>query len=53
MSCPGSLAHSFDWAGLLVGMGDGSVHQVGIAISATTWNATLQPNDGIPLGSDW
>jgi prepilin-type N-terminal cleavage/methylation domain-containing protein len=50
---PGSLAHSFGSAGLQVGMGDGSVHQVGTGISAATWNAALQPNDNIPLGSDW
>ena len=40
-------------AGLQVGMGDGSVHQVSTGISATTWNAALQPNGGVPLGSDW
>ncbi len=47
------LAHSFGSAGLQVGMGDGSVHQVGSAITSATWNAALQPNDYQPLGSDW
>ena len=44
---------SFDSYGLQVGMGDGSVHQVGTGISAATWNATLQPNSGDSPGSDW
>ena len=50
---PGSHAMSFFAAGLQVGMVDGSVHQVSPAISASTWNAALQPNDCQPLGSDW
>ena len=51
----GSYAHSFGSAGLSVGMADGSVKQVGTGVSASTWNAALQPNDmGVyTLGSDW
>ncbi len=51
---PGSLAMSFGGAGgLQVAMGDGSVHQVSTTVSAAMWNAALQPNDAVPLGSDW
>ena len=49
----GNYAMSFGSAGLQVGMGDGSVHQVGTGVSPDTWNAALQPNGGVPLGSDW
>jgi prepilin-type N-terminal cleavage/methylation domain-containing protein len=37
----------------LVALGDGSVRNVSASISATTWAAAVQPNDGVPLGSDW
>ncbi len=39
--------------GLSVGLGDGSVRAVQIAISAATFAYACQPNDGYPLGSDW
>jgi len=38
---------------ILVGLGDGSVRSVSTGISPTTWAAAVQPNDGVPLGSDW
>lgn len=50
---PGSLGMSFGSAGLTVGIADGSVRQVGIGITAQTWNAALQPNGPNQLGSDW
>jgi len=39
--------------GIQVGLGDGSVRTVSTSISTTTWAAAVQPNDGVPLGSDW
>jgi prepilin-type N-terminal cleavage/methylation domain-containing protein len=39
--------------GILVGLGDGSVKGVSSGISQRTWQAAVQPNDGVPLGSDW
>jgi hypothetical protein len=40
-------------SGILCGLADGSVRNVSNAISATTWQHALTPNDGVPLGSDW
>jgi prepilin-type N-terminal cleavage/methylation domain-containing protein len=40
-------------AGILVGLGDGSVRLVTTNISAATWGNAVQPADGAPLGSDW
>jgi prepilin-type N-terminal cleavage/methylation domain-containing protein len=36
-----------------VGMGDGSVRSVGVGVSQQTWGLAIDPNDGLPLGSDW
>jgi len=36
-----------------VGLADGSVRTVSIAVSQTTWQAALTPNGGEVLGSDW
>jgi len=38
---------------LLVGLADASVRTVSPDVSAATWNAALQPNDGQVLGADW
>jgi len=32
---------------------DGSVRGIGPSVGQTTWNAALQPADGVVLGSDW
>ena len=40
-------------AGILVGLGDGSVRLVHSGVSQTTWHDALTPADGAPLGSDW
>jgi len=48
-----TLAMSFGAAGIQAGMGDGSVHQVSVVCSAQTWNCAVQPNDLLPLGTDW
>jgi prepilin-type N-terminal cleavage/methylation domain-containing protein len=51
---PGAFnAMSFGAAGIQCGMGDGSVHQVSVLISSLTWNCAVQPNDLIPMGTDW
>jgi prepilin-type N-terminal cleavage/methylation domain-containing protein len=46
-------AMSFGAAGIQCGMGDGSVHQVSVLITSLTWNCAVQPNDLIPMGTDW
>ncbi len=38
---------------VFVGIGDGSVRPVKNSISKTTWQYALDPNDGMPLGTDW
>ena len=49
---PCSLQGSYN-AGIMVGLGDGSVKLVNSGITAVTWGNALIPNDGNPLGSDW
>ncbi len=39
--------------GIMVGMGDGSVHLVSQGISAGSWWYAMTPNAGEILGSDW
>jgi type II secretory pathway pseudopilin PulG len=48
-----ALAHSFDISGLQLAMCDGSVHTISGSVSYYTWNLAMQPNDGLPMGSDW
>jgi hypothetical protein len=51
--CNPDLLQSFSAAGIMVGLGDGSVRLVTNAISQTTWANALTPNDGNVLGPDW
>jgi len=46
-------AMSFGAAGIQCGMGDGSVHQTSAIVSNLTWNCAVQPNDLVPMGTDW
>jgi prepilin-type N-terminal cleavage/methylation domain-containing protein len=49
---PGQLqGHST--GGILVGMGDGSVKNVGQGVTQSTWQNAIFPNDGGILGPDW
>ncbi len=42
------------WAGgIQVSLADGSTRLVSSSITAATWAAAVQPNDGVPLGSNW
>jgi len=47
------LPNAFNSSGIQVGMGDGSVRNVGTAVSVATWYHACFPSDGVPLGSDW
>jgi len=47
------MAQSFVKAGIAVGIADGSVRVVSATLSPETWNAAVQPNDGMALGADW
>jgi prepilin-type N-terminal cleavage/methylation domain-containing protein len=48
--CRATSPHS---GGIIVGMGDGSVHIVSQGISQGTWFAACTPNFGEVLGPDW
>jgi type II secretory pathway pseudopilin PulG len=56
VSCGGvsgvSALRSFDQI-VTVGMFDGSVRSVAVAVSHDTWKAAMTPNNGDILGSDW
>lgn len=47
------LPNSLTAAGCQVGMADGSVRNVATGISVLTWYYASNPQDGMPLGSDW
>jgi prepilin-type N-terminal cleavage/methylation domain-containing protein len=49
----GNRANSPHTAGIMAGMGDGSVKFVSQGVSPNTWWAALTPNGGDILGSDW
>jgi len=51
--CNGGVASSPHTAGIVVGLGDGSVRFVTGGISTTTWWSALTPNGGEVLGNDW
>ncbi len=47
------LPNALTAAGIQVGMGDGSVRVVSTGISIFTWYLANNPQDGLPMGSDW
>jgi prepilin-type N-terminal cleavage/methylation domain-containing protein len=51
--CDPQRLQSLSGAGIMVGMGDGSVRLVASGVSAPTWGRAIDPQDGLPLGSDW
>jgi prepilin-type N-terminal cleavage/methylation domain-containing protein len=52
-TCDADLPTALTAAGLLVGMGDGSVRTFANDMSVATWNQTLDPLDGQAMGSDF
>jgi prepilin-type N-terminal cleavage/methylation domain-containing protein len=48
-----TYAQSYGASGLSVVLGDASVRQINVGMSAETWNRGVHPNDGLPNGSDW
>jgi prepilin-type N-terminal cleavage/methylation domain-containing protein len=52
-NCNPCQLQAFSTAGINVGMGDGAVRSVSASISNATWASAVQPNDNIPLGTDW
>ncbi len=51
--CNPFTAHGVTAAGIMVGLGDGSVRLVSRGISQPTWARAIIPNDGLVLGPDW
>ena len=52
-TCDPTTANGGHAAGVLVGLGDGSVRLVSAGITQRTWNAVLTPAGGEVLGADW
>jgi prepilin-type N-terminal cleavage/methylation domain-containing protein len=52
-TCDPTLLQSPYSAGLMVGMGDGSVRLVSSGISPYSWNLALNPADGMTFDSTW
>jgi prepilin-type N-terminal cleavage/methylation domain-containing protein len=52
-TCDADLPQALSPAGLLVGLGDGSVRLLNPSVSVATWNQGIDPTDGTVLGSDW
>ena len=52
-TCDPTRPQSPHTAGIMVGLGDGSVRFVSQGVSATTWARACDPQDGQTLGSDW
>ncbi|HTU91064.1 MAG TPA: DUF1559 domain-containing protein, partial [Gemmataceae bacterium] len=53
LNCNPCMLNSSTTGGILVGLFDGSVRLVSQGTTQLTWQNAVQPNDGIPLGSDW
>jgi prepilin-type N-terminal cleavage/methylation domain-containing protein len=51
--CNAWMVQSYTDAGIMSGMGDGSIHWTSPNVSLTTWQNAVNPKDGQPLGSDW
>jgi prepilin-type N-terminal cleavage/methylation domain-containing protein/prepilin-type processing-associated H-X9-DG protein len=52
-SCNPFLASSPHTSGMNVGLVDGSVRFVSQGLSQNTWSLAVNPQDGLPMGSDW
>jgi prepilin-type N-terminal cleavage/methylation domain-containing protein len=54
VTCTNGMEPSTSHASVMViGMVDGSVRTVSSSVSQLTWYYACNPNDGMPLGSDW
>lgn len=52
-TCLSDRAQSPHSGGINVCLADGSVRFLSSSVSATTWAQACDPQDGVPLGSDW
>jgi prepilin-type N-terminal cleavage/methylation domain-containing protein len=51
--CKPGVASTGHPAGIIAGMGDGSVRFCAQAMSPRTWWQAIVPNDGLPMPADW
>jgi hypothetical protein len=51
--CDPLRLQAFSSGGIMVGLGDGSARSVYQAITPATWGKAIDPQDALPLGSDW
>ena len=51
--CNPLTLQAFSSAGLMVGLGDGSVRLISTGISRVTFGLAVDPQDGLPMPSDW
>ncbi len=51
--CNPLLLQSYESGGIQVGMGDGSVRMISPGVSAYSWGVAIDPQDGLPPGTDW
>jgi prepilin-type N-terminal cleavage/methylation domain-containing protein len=51
--CNPCQLQSMSSGGIMVGLADGSTRLVNNAVSFSTWQAAVHPDDGVPLGNDW
>jgi len=51
--CDPTLVQSFYPAGIMVGLGDGSVRLVSSGVSQYSWNLALNPADGLTFDDSW
>jgi prepilin-type N-terminal cleavage/methylation domain-containing protein len=52
-ACLNTAVQTYSAAGAQVGMGDASVRSVSSAVSNTTWTYVCNPQNTIPIPSDW
>jgi prepilin-type N-terminal cleavage/methylation domain-containing protein len=50
---PSMTPQSYSSSGISASLFDGSVRQVSSSITVQSWIYATQPNDGVPLASDW
>jgi hypothetical protein len=51
--CDGSVPQGLSSGGCQVLLGDGSIRNLAMGMTPTTWNAALSPMGGETLGNDW
>ena len=53
IDCDAGRLQAFSAGGVQVGLGDGSVRNVGPGVGQSSWGRAVEPADGLPFNSDW